>query len=435
MTAPADLEALVRQLWKGEFKSAPAAFSSREFLWLVKFCLEQYCGPGTAGEVAPKSSGDAMRDKFDMDLQRHEMERLFRFVGAPWYEGAHPDPEAVAESIHRGYTAESTEMFTMLPLDLVDDIAPISFGSWQICEFTRRDFEEFIGFERLKRVGPGFVPDVERLHQLSWLVLRRAIKPWFQRSATIFNIDWSKFGIVDPFPREFDAEVERGLFVLALYPWEAQLSDKAEPWQPFKVPWAYTTSRHVFGFPPQAPDPDALSWTLAQPDPDEDPFEVPAVLRYIEENEHPILQDFASRWWDLVSRVAPLGGKPLPGFNPRVEHFLLRGFLESKIDQLLWHVTAIDAAVGKGATSVATTLARRIYALTKNKELADGFKNVHYRRRSELIHGKDLSGVPLREADLAEVRRVGRAVTVSLIEFVDTHPGWSRDQLIGFLDS
>lgn len=235
MTGPADLETLVDQLWKGGFKNDTSAFSSSEFLWLVKFCLERYCGPGTASEVAPRASGDSVKDKFDMDLQRNEMQRFFKFVGAPWYRGEYPDAKTVAENIHAGYTADSVETFTLLPLDLVNGVAPIQFGPWQIREFTSKEFEEFVGVEGLKRFGPVFVPDVERLHQLSWLILRREVRPWFQRSATIFSFDLDKVGVVDPFPREFDAAVERGLFVLALYPWEAHFADRSTPWQPFRA--------------------------------------------------------------------------------------------------------------------------------------------------------------------------------------------------------
>ncbi len=427
MSVPPELEVLVGQLWQRKFANVPSAFESTEFRWLVKFCRDRYCGPGVPSEVASK-------EKFDADLQRHELERFFKFVGAPWHGGRCLDAKSVALSIHTGYTMESTETFTLLPLDLSDGIAPIEFGPWQIREFSTREFEEFIGIESLKRFGPAFVPDVERLHRLSWLVLRRVKKPWFQRNATIFDFDLSKVGLVDPSPREFDVEVERGLFVLALYPWEEYFSDQSSPWQPFRVPWTYTISRHVFGFPPRAPDPDVLNWTLAG-NPDEDPFDVPAVLNYFEEKNRPSLQEFVSKWWELVKRVAPLGKEALTGFNPRIEHFFMRGFHERRIDQLLWHVTAIDAAVGKGSANAASTLARRIFALTKNSKLSEEFKKVHYRRRSELIHGKDLGDTDLWESDLAAVRRVARTVIVTLMEFVDAHPTWSRDEVIGFLDS
>src|SRR5688500_5906047 len=98
MTLTAELEILVDQLWIGRFKSEEAAFSSSKFRWLVKFCLERYCGPGTASEVAPRASGDPARDKFDADLQRSEMERFFKLVGAPWYKGEYSDAKTVAES-------------------------------------------------------------------------------------------------------------------------------------------------------------------------------------------------------------------------------------------------------------------------------------------------------------------------------------------------
>ena len=138
--------------------------------------------------------------------------------------------------------------------------------------------------------------------------------------------------------------------------------------------------------------------------------------------------------WRRRGRVCEPVTDAAYGFNPRIEHFFLRGFLETKVDQLLWHVTAIDAAVGKEATSVAGKLARRILALTKNDQLVSDFKNVHYKLRSELVHGKSLSVKRLWESDLAAVRRVAREVVVSLVEFVAAHPDWSRNQVIGFLD-
>ena len=35
-----------------------------------------------------------------------------------------------------------------------------------------------------------------------------------------------------------------------------------------------------------------------------------------------------------------------PAFNPLIEHFLLRAWREEGIDQLIMHMTAIDAAIG-----------------------------------------------------------------------------------------
>lgn len=434
MRAAHELTPLVEQLWRRGFSNESAAFASTEFRWLVNVCRERFCGPGAASEVAPRCSGDSVKDKFDMDLQRHEIERFFRFIGAPWYGGTFPEPPAVAAELEHAYVAGTTETFTLLPLDLIDGLAPVEFGPWRIREFSQSEFEQFIGLEKLRRSGQAFVPDVERLHMLNWLVLRREAMPWFQRSATIFNFDLSQVGVVDPFPRVFDPDVERGLFVLSLYPWEEKFSDSSTPWQPFRVPWTYTVSKHAFRLPPRAPDPEVLNWTLAG-NPDEEPFEVPAVMHYFDEKDRTLLQGTLTKYWGLLNLVSPLGNHPLKAFNPLIEHFFLRGFLEGKIDQLIWHVTAIDAAVGKGAANAASTLARRVQALTGDAGMAERFKGVHYRRRSELVHGKHLTDRELRESDLADVRRAARTVVTNLIEFAAAHPDWSRSQMVHFLDS
>lgn len=163
------------------------------------------------------------------------------------------------------------------------------------------------------------MPD-ERLSQLTWLVLHRKTATTFQRSKTILNFDLGSIGRVEPLPREFDADVERALFVLALYSWEDYFADQSTPWQPFLMPWTYTVSRHPFGFPPRAPDVDRLNWTLAG-NPDEEVFEVPLVMHYFENKHRPRLQRFCAKWSRLVERVAPVAGSAIEGFNPRIEHF------------------------------------------------------------------------------------------------------------------
>lgn len=85
-----ELEALVGRLWNKGFSDEANAFRSTEFRWLAKYCRERYCGPGTPCEIAPG-------EKFDLDAQASELQRCFRFVGAPWYSQPFPQAGSAAK--------------------------------------------------------------------------------------------------------------------------------------------------------------------------------------------------------------------------------------------------------------------------------------------------------------------------------------------------
>jgi hypothetical protein len=422
-----ELDALVHRLWVRRFPDEQAAYRSAEFRALTRYCRDRYCGPGKSAEVV----GD---EKFDYDAQSREIENCLRFLGAPWHPGVHPAPRMVARVIHDRYTVPTLESFILVPLDLIDGVATVRFGDSIIREFTLKEFASFVGADGLRRFGDRFVPDVDRLHQLTWLVLRREEPALFQRARTFLNIDLWRVGMVEPLPRVFAPDVERALFLLALFPWEQYFAHQSTPWQPFRIPWTYSVHRDAFAFPASSPKFEALSWTLAG-NPDEEVFEVPAVMHYFESRDRPKLQTFCAKWSRLVSRVAPLSGQPLQGFNPLVEHFFLRAFLEPNIDQLLWHVTAVEAALGNGSTHSAAKISHRIHVLTGDGRLAMDFRNVHYRRRSQFVHGMHLSDKELWQSDLAAARKTARLVIAKLIEFVAARPGWSREQILGFLNS
>src|SRR3990172_9712291 len=119
----------------------------------------------------------------------------------------------------------------------------------------------------------------------------------------------------------------------------------------------------------------------------------------------------------------------------RIRHFFLLGFREDEgIDQLLWYVLAIEAALGKRTErSKKEKIGQRIAALLGDTNATSDFRTL-YDRRNEYVHG-DVVNKQLWADDLRKARRLARRVVEGLLHRVAQDPSVSRDTLLSRLDS
>lgn len=115
-------------------------------------------------------------------------------------------------------------------------------------------------------------------------------------------------------------------------------------WRGFKIPWVYTVDGDLAIRPPRPPDAEALTFepAFAQGAWGESiEYERPSVLT-LEEDSGPHLSAWDDAGWRRLeaARTTALLATP-------VEHFLVRGFRSDGIDEMMAHMTAIEAAVGE----------------------------------------------------------------------------------------
>jgi hypothetical protein len=219
------------------------------------------------------------------------------------------------------------------------------------------------------------------------------------------------------------------MFVLILSPWEDATVHDFWTWQPFRMPWVYELSSDSLRNPPRAPDPSTLTWELRIDPNTEEEYEVP-LQNTIDRAVDLRLAELPSLW----EKATVVVGRARSGdgcFNPLIEHYFLRAFEDEGLDQLLWHIATVDAAVGDGDKK---RLVRRVRKLVNDKRLADTFADL-YDLRSEYVHGRSIDDSNLWQANLRDARRVARRVVLGVLELAYVHPSWTRKDLLRGLTS
>jgi hypothetical protein len=105
-------------------------------------------------------------------------------------------------------------------------------------------------------------------------------------------------------------------------------------------------------------------------------------------------------------------------------NFLEKAFLSENEEQLLWHITTIEAILGEkidsGLTEMLAGRVSRILGRTTEeaKRIRKNFKTL-YALRSDLVHGNaDLSDREIYYGHLGQAREMARALTVWMLEYL-----------------
>ena len=83
------------------------------------------------------------------------------------------DVPVVATALDAAYTRSVTVRRHICPLDLADDLPPITFGSARVAQFTAQELEKLFDAPELARNFPTLPLESKRLAQFHWLVESR----------------------------------------------------------------------------------------------------------------------------------------------------------------------------------------------------------------------------------------------------------------------
>jgi hypothetical protein len=249
-------------------------------------------------------------------------------------------------------------------------------------------------------------------------------------------MQYTNYGVLEPILQR-----------LALYNWEPIYSrdddDEITPWSGFHVPFVLSVSSSLLHSPTTAPDLSALS---TEPDVDsytgEELGEVPIVLVSLNEIETDRFEAFIHRTGRSLSNIR--GKHPQWEFVDIALDFVGKAFFAQPLEQLLWHITALEALLGE-ETNVTETLARRVALITgkTQREKTEIRKQVKqlYRFRSSLVHGKtNLRMSKIHQGHLRKARNFSRGVLVWFLSFlsaIQDHFGENvptRDELYTLLE-
>jgi hypothetical protein len=332
--------------------------------------------------------------------------------------------EAAERLVHALEATKITRRY-LCPLDWADTLPDIEFGRAFVRSPTGADLAVLFDAPRLARLFPAQTLDVGRLAQFHWFVVEEEVpltEGFAERAFPMKHLMQKDFGEIDVHAGDHSAALTDALFGLLLAPWEAWHSDGSGDWRAFRIPWIHVETGDLFIRPKQVPSADQLSWTpfYVEEDGEQLEIEVPLHVSLYERAEIELSQ-LDHRWW---ARLEIASSSVL--FTTPIKHFLVRAFFSEGMDEIMAHMTTIEAALGMHEDftgprpshvkklKVHERMAQRIEALLGDPQLADDYRAL-FQLRSKFVHGRAIaSKVP--SIDRVKARRLARKVVVGVID-------------------
>lgn len=339
-------------------------------------------------------------------------------------------PRDAAVAIDRAMTQTSTIRRHLCPLDLADDLPALAFGRARLARFEPDELERLFNAPMLLRNAPTRPLQSDRLAQFHWLVVEEEIaldsRPEARTVPAMFKTLGGDLGEVDPHLAAFPEAVEAALFFLLLAPWEDWSTMPEVDWRGFRLPWLYTIDDDLFTWPKPPPDPDSLSlepWIVQDHWGEDIELERPTTLPLDPKASIGLAHFTDDAWAELkAARATEL-------FETPVVHFLIRAFLADGMDEVMAHMTALEAALGteddhrrgklpKGAphktVSATDRVAARIAALLDDPNSIQLYRDL-FNLRSAYVHGR-ASVAKVSTEMRVNARRLTRRVARALVD-------------------
>src|SRR6266404_5622976 len=203
-----------------------------------------------------------------------------------------------------------------------------------------------------------YVP-MEGLSDYWWLIVRAK-----QSAQAIGRISVDLTGSVPRVYTRHPDPIERSLRALVLYPWlpEGARDGEGAPWVGFNIPFVLRVDDDLVSYPYGAtPNSKVLDREPAYDSQtgEEDPLRTwPAVRFHLDEAETHAFRRFVQREEKRLSRLNQVEWST--ALSEVGLGFLVKAFFAGGVEQLLWHLTTIEAVLGEDREGVTERLAQRL---------------------------------------------------------------------------
>lgn len=303
----------------------------------------------------------------------------------------------------------------------------MDFGTFQIRRFAADELKVICR----NRVNEVFYPlanvDVKKL-QPYWFVC-------FTEQTARPQVDWLNTPIEDP--REFylirrqythyPKTLELILQQLALFDWQPVWSEETsvekeleKDWEGFWIPFVIRVDDNLLSSPGLAPDLSMLATDLATNARGEE-IEVPGIAIILDEDATEAFKVFIRRAGDLLRclRVKQNGWEFL---EVGLGYFIKAFFTKEGLEQMLWHITTMEALLGEKGEGVTERLTRRIASILgksedERKAIRKQFKEL-YDFRCDLVHGNPFQK-KVYVGHLRNARTLARRTLLWFLHYLD----------------
>jgi hypothetical protein len=243
-----------------------------------------------------------------------------------------------------------------------------------------------------------------------------------KRPGSFFNFDLNTFEVVKPSYSVYPERVEYVLRLLSLFDWH-QSSTTGAPRYPH-IPFVLVVSDSLIASPQPTPSFANLEKVpFTDSESGEEIGETPLIALYLDDEliqrSLPIFMVHVAEQLRAIQRRGPRWN-----FIDTALGFLVKAFVSKGVDQLLWHITAIEAVLGEnvsgGITDKLATRVARIIGEDKARRVSvrAAFKEL-YHIRSKLVHGDvELTKKEIYNKSLHQGRYSARAVVHWAISYL-----------------
>jgi hypothetical protein len=323
---------------------------------------------------------------FYIPARYREVQNFFRRSGL-YLKISEAKPVDVDDFFEQLWSILSGKRVKTMSLQLLEGVrfseTVVDFRGFKIQRFSREELDDVVE-NTLNHI---FYPDAELdTRKLShyWFVVQEDPKKTLIRG----SLKDLAFRVRAEFPN-------RPIQLLALFDWKPWFKSSSEKiqedvgWQGFSIPFSITISDYLFASPHPSPDLSGLEFFPVR-------YENGTAIEEPEYNVH-LKQDEVNQLRDVVVKFQCfLENIDLQQckweFLEVAMGYLAKAFLTEGLEQLLWHITVLEALLGE-RDEVLNSIRRRL-AIILGEGDAERIQELHktinelYSFRSDLVHGR-----------------------------------------------
>lgn len=346
-------------------------------------------------------------------------------------------PCALVNRFEKAFQRRNVETTYLAPMEFVKfPKQELKFSGFEIRRFKREEFDKIVGNE----VNRVFYPNAEVntcILQEYWFIVVKKLDKAPRLRPPRLTISEEAMGFVSPEYTGFPPAIEPVLERLVLFDWlEKPQEEKHQKEQkPRKARWPYGLP---FGFetpfvilvddcdlerPKSAPDCSTLKSYIPK---GENPYtrkeyKAHHIIFNLNESRVAAFEQCVQRADEYLGHLR-LETKDThwPFLKVAIDN-LIKAFFTDGLEQLLWHITALEAMLGERGPGLTESLARRSAAIlgTTKRERENWKKEFKrlYDLRSNLLHGRKFKQNTHRQR-LFEARMMAMRVTIWFVHYL-----------------
>ena len=366
-----------------------------------------------------------------ISLWRNAIKTFFRRSGIylNLFDGECVNFDDIIRNYKSAFDKKETNVSYLAPIEYVYFSKEVlNFKTFIIKRFTEEELNEIINQKINEKFYPFATIDTKLMTNY-WFIQYDDIKSFSKDNNMLdFNeIDIVKFEHTD-FPNKLESILKK----LSLFNWTpdfyANSIEKQKFWFGFNIPFFIKIDDNFLNTPPRINyDFQKLATEpFFHPETNEEIGDNPSIYFHFDEIQTNNFEKFINEIENVFLNLNQ-NHTAINFFDIALGYFI-KAFFSDGLEQLLWHISTVEALLGEKADGLTQRLARRTaLILSKTREerekIRKQFKEV-YNFRSNLVHGNPFStkkNKSIYVGYLNNARNIARKSILWFISFIDEH--------------